>query len=309
MATEPTFPAIAMAKQLQTRERPTSKLLAACWASTKPDINFLVAITVLAGFCAARPATLESFPYLLLLHTLLGTLLVGGSAGVLNQVIELPFDAQMRRTTRRPLVAGNISPRHALGFGITLAVGGAAYLALAVNLLSCLIAALTLISYLFIYTPLKRKTPLCTFVGAIPGAASPLIGWSAARGDLSAGGWGLYLLLFLWQFPHFMAIAWMYREDYDRAGYKVLPQGTRRNRFLELQCAIPALLLIPISLLPAATHAGRIYFFGAALLSSTYAFYSLRLALLRTNPAARRLLFVSIIYLPTILLVMMLDKT
>jgi protoheme IX farnesyltransferase len=309
METESAVVNIVVVARLEPRERSQSRFLAGYWALTKPDVNFLIAITVFAGFCLARPATLQSFPYALLVHTLLGTLLIASGTGALNQVIERRFDAQMRRTSRRPLVTERISPVRALWFGILVSVGGAAYLALAVNALSSLIAVLTLASYLAIYTPLKRKTPLCTLVGALPGAAPPLIGWAAASGNLSFEAWLLYSILFLWQFPHFMAIAWMYREDYDRAGYQVLPQRESRHRFIAFQSIVPALLLIPISLTPALLgDEGRIYFAGAALLGLAFLYCAARLALHRSNVIARQLLLASIIYLPSVFLLMLLDR-
>jgi protoheme IX farnesyltransferase len=309
MATDSTAVVTPMATQLQHRDQPRLHFLAGYWALTKPDVNLLIAITVFAGFNAARLATLQSFPYTLLIHTLLGTVLVASGAGALNQVIERPFDARMRRTSRRPLVAGSISPLSSLWFGISLAAGGTVYLALAVSPLSSLIAALTLTTYLFVYTPLKRRTPMCTFVGALPGAMPPLIGWAAASGNLSSGAWILYLMVFLWQFPHFMAIAWMYRDDYDRAGYMILPRCKRRHRFMAVQSVIPALLLVPISLIPTvAGDAGRIYFVGTMLLSSIFLVYAIRLAIVRSNRVARQLLLASIIYLPSVLLLMLLDK-
>src|SRR5262249_43564797 len=202
------------------------------WALTKPDINLLILITTAAGFCLAPSSHLSGFPVFLLIHTLLGTLLVAAGTATLNQYVERQFDAQMRRTKRRPIAAGRIDPAHALWFGVALSVSGAIYLAVAVNLLASLLAVLTLLSYLLLYTPLKRKTPLCTLVGAIPGAAPPLIGWAAGSGTLSFEAWLLYALVFFWQFPHFMAIAWMYREDYLRAGYLVLPHNERRNSLM-----------------------------------------------------------------------------
>ena len=283
--------------------------VAGYWALTKPKVNLLIATTVVAGFCAARHTTLQSFPYVRLLHALLGTLLVASGAGVLNQVIERPFDARMRRTPRRPLVSGSISPNASLWFGVSLAIGGVIYLALAVNLVSSCIAALTITSYLFLYTPLKRRTPLCTFVGALSGATPPLIGWAAASGSLSSGAWALYLMLFFWQFPHFMAIAWVYRHDYDRAGYKVLPRCKRRRKFIGVQSVIPALLLVLVSAIPTLDgNAGPIGLVGAMLLSSMFLFYAIRLAVDRSNRVARQLLFASIVYLPSVLLLMLLDK-
>src|SRR5207253_432528 len=195
------------------------------WALTKPEVNLLIAIATFTGFCVAVPGPLREFPWLRMVHTLLGTLLVASGTGTLNQYVERSFDAQMRRTARRPLAAGRLKPPAVLWFGIAFASLGSIYLATAVNLLASLLAIVTLLSYLFLYTPLKRKTPLCILVGAFPGAMTPLIGWAAASGKLSLEAWILFAILFLWQFPHFMAIAWMYREDYRRAGYFVLPQS------------------------------------------------------------------------------------
>ena len=309
MGTESTVVKIAVMARFEPHKRFQIRFLASYWALTKPEVNFLIAITVFAGFCLARPTTLESFPYALLFHTLLGSLLVASGTGALNQVIERRFDARMRRTSRRPLVAGSISPVHALWFGILVSLGGASYLVLAVNSLSSLIAVLTLVSYLAVYTPLKRKTPMCTFVGALPGAAPPLIGWAAASGNLSSGAWLLYSMLFLWQFPHFMAIAWMYREDYDRAGYLVLPRCKNRHRFVVFQSLMPALALVLVSLIPALVgDEGRVYFVGAALLGLTFLYCAARFASSRSNVVARKLLLASIIYLPSVFLLMLLDK-
>ena len=199
------------------------------WKLTKPEINLLIAITTAAGFWMGTTAALLHFPWIPFLQTLLGTILVASGAATLNQLIELPYDARMRRTARRPLASGRIAPSHALWFGVALSVSGVTYLAMSANVLAALLAALTLISYLFLYTPLKRITPLCILVGAIPGAAPPLIGWAAACGRLDPAAWGLFAIIFLWQIPHFTPIAWMYREDYARAGYRVLPRGETRN--------------------------------------------------------------------------------
>src|SRR6266446_154691 len=249
MATESSLAALNVA-EAQRRDVVRSKLLADSWALTKPEVNFLILITTFAGFCLARPVESYGFPFLLLLHTLVGVLLVASGAGALNQFVERRFDAQMRRTARRPLVSGRVEPVAVLWFGILLSCAGGVYLAVAVNALASLLAVLTLLIYLFLYTPLKRRTPLCTLVGAFPGAMPPLIGWAAASGRLSFEAWTLYAVLFLWQFPHFMAIAWMYREDYDRAGYLVLPDnGRARDRFVNLQTLLPLLALLPLSLL------------------------------------------------------------
>jgi protoheme IX farnesyltransferase len=272
------------------------------WALTKPEINFLIAIATFAGFYLGRPLGAHAFPFLLLIHTLLGTLLVASGTGTLNQYIERRFDAQMRRTARRPLAAGRMEPSSALWFGITLSVAGASYLAATTNILASLLAVATLASYLFVYTPLKRITPLSTLVGAIPGAMPPLIGAAAASGRLSSEAWVLYLILFLWQFPHFMAIAWMYREDYDRAGYLVLPRGHSRDRFATLQTILPLLLLVLVTLLPSIVcESGLLYRLGALLLSVTFLYYGMRFVLHRSGATARRLLVASIFYLPLLL--------
>ena len=310
MGTESTASVISMAAQLRPRSRSLSSALAGYCALTKPDINFLIAIAVFVGFCMARSSTWQSFPFALLVHAVFGSLLVASGSGVLNQVIECKYDARMRRTSRRPLVVGTVAPIPALWFGVSLAVGGAVYLALAVNWLSTLIAVITIVCYLAIYTPLKRKTPMCTFVGALPGAAPPLIGWAAASGSLSSGAWILFLIIFLWQFPHFMAIAWMYRDDYDRAGYMILPRCKKRWGFTCLQTLLPTILLIPISLIPALDgKTGSIALVGTTLLGIMFLSCAVRLATNRSNVVARQLLLASIVYLPSVLLLMLFDRT
>src|SRR5438445_5971613 len=235
MATQSSIAALECAKA-RRRDLVRSEVSADYWALTKPEVNFLILITTFTGFCLARPVESYDFPFLLLAHTLVGVLLVASGAGALNQFVERRFDAQMRRTARRPLSSGRLEPVAVLWFGILLSCAGGIYLAMAVNALASLLTALTSLSYLFLYTPLKRRTRLCTLVGAFPGAMPPLIGWAAVSGKLTFEAWTLYALLFLWQFPHFMAIAWMYREDYDRAGYLVLPQdGRARARFVNWQ--------------------------------------------------------------------------
>ena len=306
MSTGPTIAALEVAAG---ERRHLVQALADYWTLTKPEVNVLIAITTFAGFCLARPIQSHPFPFVLLIHTLLGTLLVAGGTGTLNQYVERRYDAQMRRTARRPLAAGKLEPSAALRFGILLSCAGGIYLAVAVNALASLLAVLTLVSYLFLYTPLKRKTPLCTLVGAFPGAMPPLIGWAAASGTLTFEAWVLYGIVFLWQFPHFMAIAWMYREDYARAGYLVFPYGERRGPFMAWQSLVPPLALVPLSCLPTFFgHAGLIYLLGALLLSSSFFYYGARLALRRSNVIARRLLFASIVYLPLVFVLMVLDK-
>ncbi len=310
MAAQPTIAVLNVAGG--ARRNRVCRLYAAVsdyWALTKPEVNFLILITTFAGFyLASRPGP-GGFRIVQIIHTLLGTLLVAGGTGALNQFLERFFDARMRRTARRPLAAGRIESSHALWFGISLSLAGTVYLALAVNVLSSLLAVVTLLSYLFLYTPLKRKTPLCTLVGAFPGAVPPLIGWAAAHGRLAPEAWVLYAMVFLWQFPHFMAIAWTYREDYARAGYLVLPLGERRDRFVIWQSVIVSLALIPLSLIPTiASESGLVYSVGALILGSIFLYYSARFAFRRSNVAARQLLAASIVYLPAVFLLMMLNK-
>jgi len=234
--------------------------------------------------------------------------ILGELSAALNQFLERSFDAEMRRTARRPIAAGRVSPLNAFWFGISLSLAGALYLA-ALNALTALLAVLTLLSYLFLYTPLKRKTPLCTLVGAFPGAAPPLIGWVAARGRLDQEAWVLYLIVFFWQFPHFMAIAWMYRDDYSRAGYRVLPAQESRNRFVTWQSIVCSLALVPVALLASTSGgSGMVYPAGAAVLSLAFLYFSGRFAFNRSNITARQLLAASIFYLPLLFALLVLDK-
>jgi protoheme IX farnesyltransferase len=268
------------------------------WILTKPEVNFLILITTGVGFylgCGheARPLSVIS-----LFDTLLGTLLVASGTGTLNQYIEREFDAQMRRTARRPAAAGRLTMPAVLAFGIALAGIGSTYLAATVNLLASVLAVLTSLTYLFLYTPLKRKTPWCVFVGAFPGAMPPLIGWAAASGRLNSEAWTLYAILFLWQFPHFMAIAWMYREDYDRAGYLVLPKGKMRVPFVTLETLLPLLAVVAISMVQFPTRHAAMFYCASALLGLGFLYFGLKFVLQRSRSAARRLLAASIVYLP-----------
>lgn len=288
---------------------PRSTVLADYWALTKPEVNFLIVISTFAGFYLARATGWRDFPFWLSINALLGTLLVASGTGALNQYLERRFDAQMRRTARRPLPSGRLEPAPVMLFGVALSVVGSLYLAVAVNILASLLAVGTLLSYLFFYTPLKRKTPLCTLVGAFPGAIPPLIGCAAASGKLNLQAWTLYAMLFLWQLPHFMAIAWMYREDYARAGYLVLPSNDYvRVRFVNLQTVLPLLALVLLSLLPALMGEAKFYLIGALLLGAGFLYCAAQFVFCRSNPAARRLLAASIIYLPALFVVMVLAR-
>jgi heme o synthase len=279
------------------------------WALTKPEVNLLILLTTYAGFELGSGGDSNPFQYVRLFHTVVGTLLVAGGAGVLNQFLEHTFDARMRRTSRRPIAAGRLHPRTALWFGISLAALGATYLLLVVNSLTSILATVTLAIYLFVYTPLKRKTPLSTVAGAFAGAVPPLIGWAAADGSVaSAGAWMLYSLLFLWQFPHFMAIAWMYREDYARAGYFLLPSNHDQT-FMAWLTAIPSLALLAVSISASVEATDRILpFFGTIVLGVGFLYYAARLIFYRSRIAARQLLKASIIYLPLELLILAVGK-
>jgi len=279
------------------------------WALTKPEVNFLILVTTFAGFYLASKPGPGGVRPLLLIQTLLGTLLVASGTGTLNQFIERRFDAQMRRTARRPLASGRIESSHALWFGISLSLVGTVFLALAVNRVASLLALITLLTYLFLYTPLKRRTPLCTLIGAFPGAVPPLIGWAAARGRLDPNAWVLYAMVFLWQFPHFMSIAWMYRADYARAGYLVLPVGKRRDRFVSWQSLGVSLVLVAVSLVPTIVgESGFAYSVGTLILGLIFTYYSVRFAFHRSNVAARQLLAASVVYLPMVITLLMLNK-
>jgi len=288
--------------------RAATHFLAGLWALTKPEINFLIAITVLITFLVASQSS-QPVSILAAFNAIVGTLFVSSGTAALNQFVERRSDSRMRRTAQRPLVIGSVTPRTALLFGMTISVLGLVYLDLWANPLSSLIAGFTSVMYLAVYTPLKRITPLCTAIGAVPGAAPPLIGWAAATGTLGHEALTLYAMLFLWQFPHFMAIAWMYRDDYERAGYRVLPRFHERRLFVALQATVPSLLMIPVSLVPViGNEAGRVYLAGAITLALVFALLSIRFARNTTNLAARQLLFASIMYLPIVLVLLLLDR-
>jgi protoheme IX farnesyltransferase len=274
-------------------------------AITKPDVNVLILLTTATGFCLGSAAGFSGTVWLLLLQTFVGTVLVASGAAALNQWMERHFDARMRRTARRPIAAGRLDPFRALLFGVCLSLAGTAYLALAVNPVTSLLAVITLSSYLLLYTPFKRITPLCTLIGAFPGAMPPLIGWAAARGRLDPEAWVLFAIVFCWQFPHFMAIAWMYRDDYERAGYRVLARGPARARWVMLQTLAPVLALLPLSLLPLAGQSAMLHQLGVFFIGIVFACYALCFAIQRSGSSARQLLTASILYLPAQLALML----
>ncbi|HZV88923.1 MAG TPA: heme o synthase [Candidatus Binatus sp.] len=300
MATEPMLAAFDLAA-VQYNQSVKFSVLSDYWTLTKPEVNFLIAMATMAAFWIGSPKSLAHFPWLLLLHTLLGTVFVASGAGTLNQLIERSFDGQMRRTARRPIAAGRIEPAEALVFGTLLSLAGVLYLALVVRPAASLLALLTLAGYLFLYTPLKRRTHLCTLVGAFPGAMPVLIGYVAAAGRLDSKAWLLYAILFLWQFPHFMSIAWMYREDYARAGYQVLPPGAVKARFMAWQSVLPSFGLVSVSLVPLIwRQANPVLAAASLLLSLAFLYFAGRLAVVQSNRSARRLLLASIVYLPLV---------
>ena len=273
---------------------------------TKPRVVGMVMITTSVGFYLGSSGWMN---WLLLLHTLIGVALASGGTLALNQYLERDLDAQMVRTRLRPLPEGRLHPNDALGFGVAITAGGLVYLAGVVNPLSGLVTALSVGSYLFLYTPLKQKTPLCILVGAVPGALPPVTGWAAASGGLHLEAGILFAILFLWQIPYSLAIAVLYREDYARANFQLLPvvepDGTSTGRQIVSNC----LVLLAVGLLPTAVHlTGVVYFVTAFVLSLGLLTCGLMLAKTPSAKAARRLLLATLIYLPTLLVVMAIDK-
>jgi heme o synthase len=273
---------------------------------TKPDVTFLVLITTVAGFYLGSRGRLD---WLLLFHTLSATMLVAGGTAALNQYVERSLDALMRRTAGRPLPAGHLQPVEVLTFGVVAIFIGGLWLALGVNAVAALIALATSLLYLGAYTPLKKRTPLATAVGAFPGALPPLIGWAGATGSVSLGGWVLFAILFFWQFPHFMSIAWMYREDYARAGIKMLPVVDPRGDATFAQIIWMSAVLVPASLLPSlAGMAGIRYFFGALVLGMGLLEVGLWANRTRTNVRAKCLMHATVAHIPLLLGWMIFDK-
>lgn len=278
----------------------------AFYALSKPDVTFLVVLTTGAGYYLGSTGPLDLAR---LFHVVFGTTLLAAGTSALNQVFERHQDAVMRRTARRPLPLGLLTPRAAMIFGFGFAAAGLLYLLLIVSWLSCLLGLLTAVTYLGAYTPLKKRTTLATAVGAFPGAVPPLIGWAAARGSLGLEAWILYAILFLWQFPHFLAIAWMYREDYARAGIRMLPVVDPTGRATFTQIIFCAAALVPASLLPTVVGmAGVPYFFGALLLGLVQLQVCIWAAREKTNLSAKWLMHATVVYIPLLLGLMMYDK-
>ncbi len=277
---------------------------------TKPRITWLILMSTGIGYFFGLPShAWRTINWFLLLHTILGTGLIASGTAALNQWYERAADRKMRRTASRPLPSGRLTAGRALAFGIVLSVAGFVELCLGVNLLSGLIGAFTLASYLFLYTPMKQRTWWSTTVGAIPGAMPPMIGYAAAAGAITRESWVLFAILFLWQFPHFYSIAWMYKEDYARAGIRMLPVVDPDCRSTARQIVLYGIALIPVSLVPGMLGmTGRIYFIGALILGLLYLYSGVRVALERTLVRARAVLLTSVLYLPLIYGLMLLDR-
>ncbi len=273
-------------------------------ALTKPRLNFLVVVTSAAGAYLAAPDA----PLARMAPAVVGTTLVAAGAAALNQLYERRTDALMRRTRGRPLPDGRVSPKEALFYGLTLSVAGLATLAAGTNLLATSLALATLVIYLLIYTPMKRRSEAATLVGAVPGALPPLIGWAASSGHLSIGGLSLFAIVFLWQIPHFMAIAWLYRDDYANAGFPMLPVVDRDGRRTGREAVRYTIALLPVSLVPGLVGvSGPPYLAVAFVLGVALLVLAWRFADARDEPAARRLFFGSIIYLPVLWIAMILS--
>jgi protoheme IX farnesyltransferase len=268
---------------------------------TKPEVNLLILMTTSVGYYLGSRGALDTRR---LISTLVGTLLVASGTATLNQFIERRFDAQMRRTASRPLVSGRVGAGEALRLGILLSVGGALYLTLAVNALSAGLASSTLLSYLLIYTPLKRKTPLCTALGAIPGAMPTLIGWAGASANIGRQAWLLFAILFLWQFPHFLAIALVYRDDYARAGFHMLPAFDTEGRFTKAEILVFTVLLVLTTLLPFLAHGGVTFAICMSAAGAFFLYYTGKLAASDSKLLAGRVVHASVIYLPVVLGIM-----
>ncbi|HZM70350.1 MAG TPA: heme o synthase [Candidatus Cryosericum sp.] len=294
------------APTVDAQPRPLRERLALYLDLSKPRLTSLVLVTALVGFYLGSRRGVEMG---LLLHTLFGMALAAAGASALNQYIERAEDARMHRTQGRPLPAGRLEPRQALFFGCATSAVGMAHLALSVNRVAAGLVALILVSYLFAYTPLKKRSTFCTLVGALPGALPPLVGWAAADGGIGAGGVILFAILFAWQMPHALAIACLYREDYERGGFMMLPVRTGENTLTGRLIVAHVFVLVPITLLPTLWGlAGTAYFWAALLLGLLFACVAIPVALDGSARAARRVLLASVTYLPALLLLLALDR-
>lgn len=272
----------------------------------KARLTLLVLLTTLVGFYVGFPGPMD---YALMFHALFGTALVASGAAALNQLLEREHDAKMRRTAGRPLPSGRLQPVTVMLFGGICSLVGTVYLAVLVNPLTSVLGAISLVSYLFIYTPLKRLTWLNTAVGAIPGALPPLMGWAAARGELGPGGWALFAILAFWQMPHFFAIAWIYKDEYAKAGFQMLPAVDPDGSRTAQQSVSHTLGLLAVSLSPFVLHlAGKVYLVVAILAGGFYLWRAIQFGRKLDVPSAKQLFFASIIYLPVLLIALVANK-
>jgi protoheme IX farnesyltransferase len=268
------------------------------FALTKPRLNFLVVATATAGYYMGAPPDL---PLATLVHTVMGTALVAGGSATFNMVMERRVDSLMKRTRLRPVADGRLAPAEAVSFGVVLSLAGLVQLAFGANLRAALVALVTLVAYIAWYTPAKLRTSLSTVIGAIPGALPPLIGWTAATNTLSLEGWLLVAIVFLWQMPHFLAIAWLYRDDYARAGFPLLPVLEPDGFSTARQATAYAAALLPVSLTPTLVGLTTgVYFAGALVLGLVLLGVTWRFARARSRPHARWLFVASILYLPAL---------
>jgi len=280
--------------------------LAAYFELTKPRIAFLLVLTSAAGFYLASRGP---FNWPLFVNSMIGITLLAFGVATLNQYMERAIDPLMERTAVRPLPSGRLTPVEALVFGIIQCVAAEVYLLVLANALTAVLGLIVIVGYVLVYTPLKTRTTACTAIGAIPGALPPLMGWTAAANDITLAAWALFVMQFLWQFPHFMAIAWMYRDQYRAAGIKMLPAVEKDGRITFRQIVLFTVMLVPISLAPFFfAQAGFIFLAGAVILGAWFLWASIRAAYSKSNEASKTVLLVSVFYLPALFLLMVIDK-
>ena len=278
-------------------------------ALTKPRITWLILMSTGVGYFFGVQKAMHAWHFLTLFHTIIGTGLIASGTAALNQWYERVADGKMRRTQARPLPSGRLNPGRALLFAVAISAAGFVELWFGANPLAALLGLVTLLTYLFVYTPLKQRSPHSTTIGSIPGAMPPLIGFAAASGTLTWDAWVLFAILFLWQFPHFYAIAWMYKEDYARAGIRMLPVVEPDGKSTARRIMLYSIALIPISVLPKFfAMAGNVYFYGALALGLAFLYYGLRIRSHRTRQQARSVLLASVVYLPVLFSLMLIDR-
>jgi protoheme IX farnesyltransferase len=281
------------AKNIGVKEK-----LAAYYELTKPRIAFMLVLTAAAGFYIGSDG---GFQWMLFVNTMIGITLLAFGVATLNQYIERDIDKLMTRTEKRPLPSGRLSATEALVFGTTLCITSEIYIAFLVNYLTAILGLVVIVGYVFLYTPLKTRTSASTAIGALPGALPPLMGFTAAANGITLGAWAMFTMLFLWQFPHFLAIAWMYKEDYRKAGIKMLPVVEPDGKITASQIVLFTILLIPVSFAPFFLGiAGIVYLVGSVLLGGWFLYASIQAARAKSIPQARKLMLVSVLYLPII---------